>query len=368
MTLFQDITRKPLPDNYHHPLSASKKRWLYCPASASIPDTKEAGDAAKFGNLVHEYADRLSRGLLPSDNTVDTQALQAAQKYLEAVKPYLAGCDEVKTEWRVYLDGVPTLLFDTLSGTADKVGVSEFGPLIIVDLKTGFVDVPVEDNDQMDFYGLGAYWALKPEVRATITGILEIIIQVNGRVGVQVKECWKSVDDLLGWADKATTAVEACETTPDVFVGGWWCSKTYCPKAMTCEAHHAYLSELVGGEITDLDPEDVPVDIEEIERLLDAVPTVKAWCKLVEERGLQLALLSPEEFNRYKVVASFGHYKFKDENRFIAKARKAGVSDDIFKPRQLKSKTELEKTPFVKELLSKDMFYRPSAGYDLKPL
>jgi hypothetical protein len=367
-SLFQEVARKPLPDSYHHPLSASKaKRWMVCPAAGNLADSGYTNDAAKFGTKVHEYAERLSRGLLPSDNTIDPQALNAANSYLDAINPYLSDCDEVLTESRVYLDSITTMLFDPLSGTADKIGVTDWGALKVADLKTGYVDVEVEDNDQLDFYALGAYESLLPEVRAGITHIEEFIVQVNGRVGVEVKQVSKSVEDLLAWGQRASNAVAAVEMTPDVYVAGEHCAKSYCPKMFKCAAHLNYMRESVGCEVTELIPEDTPEDFAELEKMGAALPMVKAWCKAVEERLLNLCIEQPEMFKLFKAVASFGHRKFTDEAAFITKAREAGVADQIF-DKKLKTPGQLEKIPFVKEILEPDLFFRPSCGHNLKKL
>lgn len=368
MSLFQEIARKPLPDDYHHPLSASKaKLWLPCPAAATNQGKGRSSSAADFGTKVHEYAEKLSRGLLPVTAYPDPVAKKAAQEYLDAVAPFLSTCDEVKTEYRVYLDNVPTFLYDPLSGTADKIGVREYGPLVVADLKTGFVDVAVEDNDQLDFYALGAFWALRPEVRATVSHVVQIIVQVNSRVGCEVKVATRSLDELAGFAARVGYAVDAAELTPDIFVAGKHCAEGYCGHMLKCKAHLQFMHDHLGGSIEDLDPEDITADAEKLETALDILPTVKAWCKAVEAAAEQQIAETPEAFTHYKLVASFGHRKLLDEIAFGKAAKEAGV-DDLIWDKKLKTPAALEKLPETKALVTQDTVYKPCIGYHVKKL
>lgn len=159
----------------HARLSPSgSKRWLSCAGSITLeaPFPNTSSEHADRGTAAHIVAAECLRetGLVPSDWLMDrvkvsnpgeedrfvefTEDLcEMVSGYVDIVKE-LARDNELLVEQRVDFSefvGVPGQF-----GTADAIIFRPDGEMLLIDLKTGYKYVGVENNSQLMLYALGA--------------------------------------------------------------------------------------------------------------------------------------------------------------------------------------------------------------------
>lgn len=360
------ISEHTLPDNYHHPMSMSSlKRSMKCPASVKAANNIEqkTNERAKFGTLVHEYVLKIHNNeIIEQIEGFSPDAYNAALKYIEEINKLFEDADIVLMEKRVFLESITTRLFDPLSGTVDSAALRLFDRLIVVDLKTGFVDVPVKDNPQLLGYTLGIWDAMSDFAKTSINRIDIVIIQINNRVGCEIKTHTITVEKLLEFRKELQEAVVRVEDFPDLFIAGEHCHSTYCPVALNCKAAREYVADGVGVDLHDLQPGDLLPAPTDFSRAMNILPAVKSWCKLVEQQSLEAALDNPESMPDFQVNASFGHRKWVNERLVIFAAKAKGLYDKCVEVK-LKSPAQLEKID--KDLVGEGTTFRPSNGYKL---
>lgn len=365
--LAQKPERKELPSDYHHPLSASTSyRWMPCAKSvkANAGIEKKQNEAAAFGSLVHEYAARLYTDKVihfELNQPANMQALRIAENYLDLLHPLIDGADLIKIEERVYLDTIAVTLYDVLSGTVDAAAVTEFGKLVVVDLKTGYRDVPVRDNSQLLYYALGVYSELDEFVRSTIVDVDIIIIQINDRFGAQLKVHTISINELLEFEKELQAAVINVETNPDSAVAGDWCE--YCAIALTCEANLKHQSETLGTNLAVYDPGiQLPMP-RDIARFLQVVPALKKQIAVLEDKALKLELDNPGTIPGWKAITKFGHRQWVDKAKVCEMATQRGISGTMIMETNLKSPAQVEK--ICRDLVNSETVIKPSTGFRL---
>ena len=357
------------PEGYHHPLSGSQmKRILECPGSVKAGEgvVKKTNAKAAFGILVHEYATQIYNAstYLLVNEPLDHAAWSTAKEYLEALEEIFADINVNARilEKRVWLHSIKTTKFDMLSGTVDAAGWIVFNRLKMVDLKTGFINVAVEDNPQLLFYALGLYDCLDEFTRSTLREVDIYIVQINNKVGCEVKKQTITIAELLEFREKLQAAVTRVEEHPDLLIAGEHCDTTYCPVALNCPAHRAWLAEGVGMDLHDLQPGDLLPAPSDLRRALNVIPAVKAWIKLVEEQGLEAELAEPGTLVDWKAVTSFGHRKWVDEEVIKTKAKALGILDKVIKT-SLKSPAQVEEIDPT--LVVEGTTFRPDNGTKL---
>lgn len=357
----------------HALLSASgSHRWLNCPPSARLeaefPD--EGSDFAKEGSLAHAIAAKklkerlgqptfaetaeirkLSKDILPTgemEEFTDEYVEFVMNRYSEAVRETAEG--KLKPQLSIekildYSDYVPEGF-----GTGDAVIVSN-GTVEVIDFKYGKgVKVSAEDNTQMKLYALGAigffdYCYPFDTVRMTI--YQPRISNISSHeISVGELEQWakNEVEPLarLAWAGKGSRQ------------SGDWCRfckvKGNCPR-LTADSLVSYF----------INPNAEIVKPSEIGGLLGMMPTIKDWMKAIEDRSLEMAM-GGTEIPGYKIVAGRSVRKIKDARMVAAALGMAGgTAEMIFKPRELKTLTELEK------IFGKKEFARVCGAYIEKP-
>lgn len=398
-------SRPVLPPDYHHPISPSQlKRIFQCTGSVeACKDIKqEVGEAAHFGRLVHEYAYQL---YLKTDQYIAENCLRTAeengvkdqdiQKVIAIAHRYLNELAKMMSpsyiedgfykwpddedrhddpcDWapNFIQDGVmehrlfmPDLFYkgEQLSGTVDYAAVIPFERLIVVDLKTGMQDIQPEDNLQLMFYAAACFFSLDAFSRAVIPKIDLVIIQINDRVGVEVKTHTVTEQDLADFVSALKELVHEVEWNPRLFPGEH-CYQTYCPARFTCPAYKKYVADNVGGEIIEIPKNEItePIDFA---RWLNIIPAIKDRIQQIEKMALQAALDNPDLVPGWTVKQSFGHRKWENVEE-AAKQMELMLGIEAYK-RELVSPAQAEKL-IDKKLHKKAMpaTVRPDLGYKL---
>ena len=360
-------TRPVYPKGWHHPISISSlARVIPCPGTiAASKDIKRTvNKQAEFGTRVHEYAAYIytngdARLHVQADlehTDFDPKAWKMAHQYLDMLYPLLEGADIVKIEERVFLDSIRITKYDTLSGTLDAGAVWLFGKLRIIDLKTGYVAVSAENNLQEMGYALGVWDNLDEFSKATITEIELCIIQINDK-GAELKTHTITIDELMEFRVVLQITVNYIENYPDYRQAGEWCSKHYCPAALTCETNQKYLGAAVGvNNIMDFEPcnDELPADID-YAKLLAVIPAWKSFINLIEERALNIELEEPGSISGWKAVTGLTNRAWIDEKAVMRKAKELGIYELILTEPKLKTPKQIEEIKIAGEKVGKQL-------------
>jgi hypothetical protein len=216
------------PDRLHACYSpSSAHRWTVCTASAtaiSALGEQEEGDAAKKGTAAHEELERCLAGGTPDEDHVSAYAVALALAYLKGLPD-----GQMWVEQRVHLT-------EQIWGRCDVAHWhAESETLTIVDLKDGFVDVDVVDNEQLRIYAAASIYTHKLPAK----WIRYCIVQPNSIIpGPRCKQWTEGADALFAFAEKTA----AVPRGPLIFQEGEQCK--YCPLFGRCPATQDVLLRL----------------------------------------------------------------------------------------------------------------------------
>lgn len=340
-------------------------RWLNCTAAPRLEaNVEDAGSSfAEEGTLAHaycakklkaflglpvegedreiaEYYDRYHTGEM--DEYTDTYAAIVLEKYnaARAKTPDAQLLIETRLDFGQY---IPEAF-----GTADAIIIAD-GTMEVIDFKYGKgVKVSAVENPQMMIYGLGAYDKFCfdyniSRVRMTI---------VQPRID-NLSEYEITAADLELWAnDVLTPKAKEAHKGDGPQKPGTWCQ--FCKVKNSCRA----LAELCTGSVQDpklLTPAELA------ENVLPILPVIKTWLSGVEDYALQQAL-SGVQLPGWKIVEGRSVRKIVDQEAAAEALNAAGyVHDQIFKPVELRTITDLEK------LIGKKQFAALVGAYIDKP-
>nr|DAR00201.1 MAG TPA: Protein of unknown function (DUF2800) [Caudoviricetes sp.] len=343
----------------HAILSASaSSRWLRCTPSARLerkfPDA--SSPYALEGSRAHERAEYfLNRFLKTGDSNV---LIREDVEMNDAVQIYVNICVEKINEARTASPDAQIKVEQRLDfsrwvpegfGTGDMVMVSD-KYFEIVDLKYGKgVPVSAINNSQMRLYALGMYEAFgylygADEVRMTI---------VQPRLDSVSTETI-SVDDLLTWGEEVKKKAKIAFAGKGEFCAGNHCR--FCKARNTCRAHAEYELKNVKEDLQTAELEDF-----EISDILLRAKNIKTWLDGLESYALGKAL-DGYNWPGMKLVEGRSNRKITDDTIAANNLMNAGFgADEIYKPRALRSITDLEK------LCGKKMFSELMSGVIEKP-
>lgn len=340
-------------------------RWLNCTAAPRLEaDVEDTGSSfAEEGTLAHaycakklkeflglnvegeekeiaEYFDKYHTGEM--DEYTDTYATIVLEKY-NATKAKTADAQllvETRLDFGQY---VPEAF-----GTADAIIIAD-GTMEVIDFKYGKgVKVSAVDNPQMMIYGLGAYEKFCFDYN--INRVCMTIVQP--RID-NLSEYELSAGQLKEWAtDVLTPKAKEAYNGDGPQKPGTWCQ--FCKVKNNCRA----LATLCTNAVTDpklLSPEELASDV------LPILPVVKTWLSGVEEYALQQAL-SGVRYPGWKIVEGRSVRKIVNQKAAAEALNGAGyISEQIYKPQELRTITDLEK------LIGKKQFAALVGDYIDKP-
>jgi hypothetical protein len=248
---------------------SSAHRWTVCTASATAIAAlgeQEEGDAAKKGTAAHEELERALGGAMPDPDHVSAYAVALALAYLKGLPP-----GQMWVEQRVALT-------EQIWGRCDVAHWHlPTSTLTIVDLKDGFVDVDVVENEQLRIYAAASLSTHKVPAK----WIRYCVVQPNSIVpGPRVKQWMESADALQEWAAKTA----AIPRGPLQFVAGEQCK--YCPLFGRCSASQDVLLKL--NVMLANAPDAVPPD--QVQMFLATKKPVADWFAALEKSATKAAL------------------------------------------------------------------------------
>ena len=236
-------------------------------------------------------------------------------------------------------------------GTADAIIIAD-GVMEVIDFKYGKgVKVSAERNPQMMIYALGAYERFSFDYR--IDCIRMTIVQPRidnlSEYEISVAELNQWVDDVL--IPKAKEAYEGKGPQKP----GEWCQ--FCKVKNSCRA---LTDQCIKAVNSNPDPRLISAD-ELANEVLPIVPVIKTWLSGIEEYALGQAL-SGVRLPGWKVVEGRSIRRIEDQRAASEALTGAGYSEtDIYKPKELRSLTDLER------LVGKKNFSAICGEYITKP-
>ena len=330
----------------HAVLSASAShRWLVCTPSARLerqfPD--KGSPYAAEGTTAHALAERTLKGYLAGGaaevSCEDKEMQEAVQRYVDTCVEKIGAARHASPDAKVLVEH--RLDFSAFVpdgfGTGDMVIVSD-GGLEICDLKYGKgVRVEADHNSQMMLYALGALaeygWLYDiGHVRMTI---------IQPRID-NISSWALSEAELLNWGAKVRRIAKEAYEGKGEYKPGDHCR--FCKARAVCRA---YADAMKAHIDKDLKPGPELEDFE-IADILEHAKEIKNWLDGVEAYAMGKAL-SGSKWPGMKLVAGRSARKITDEAAAAASLMAAGYSD-IYRPRSLRTLTDLEKLCGKKKL------------------
>ena len=333
------------------------ERWLECTAAPWLEATQAKIDMAfnEEGTFAHAAAELLWNsvmGMAPqeferretalrkeiADAGFDAAGMFAyATRWQNAVR---AINDEYWTDWLFLAveHGVELSDLDpALRGRIDFFGVFDglLGvEMIISDLKYGQgVRVPAENNPQQMLYAYGAFLSLPKEIQHQLDDESTVHIQlaqVRVEDGVQTWET--TLGEIREWVDsKVAPALREIEQGGN-YRPGKHCQ--FCLAAGACRARGDAAAAALGVVADLLTPEETAA-------WLDQVPTVRGFCKALEDRALR-EILQGREIPGWGVKRSAGQRKIVDTEEAIDRLVQAGYRQSDVSTRKVNTLGSLE--------------------------
>lgn len=233
----------------------------------------------------------------------------------------------------------------------------ENGVVEIVDYKNGYGLVEAENCSQTAGYGISLLdtfdlWNKIQTVKTTI-----VQPNVNHKDG-PIRQDIYNIYEMLQWRDKFHRSIALTEDKTQKPNAGEWCH--YCKGQANCRARIEYIMEVAYTNV----PFD-ELSIGELEIIYRNISGIKFFLEKVENRVLGLAMKGCK-FDDFKVVASYGRTKCKDENALVDYAVGEGHEKNSLYNIKLKSKTDLKRLLPLKVI--NEYFISPEPGKKLVPM
>lgn len=325
-------------------------RWINCTAAPRLEAdvTDKGSDFAAEGTLAHAYCalklkeffglpteeeakeiaelnDRYHTGEM--DEYTDTYKTIVLEKFNAARA--ITKDAQLLVETRLnFSEYVPEAF-----GTADAIIIAD-GTMEVIDFKYGKgVKVSAVDNPQMKIYALGAYDKFSFEYK--IDRVRMTIIQPR----IENFSEWDlNISDLMEWTGAVLTPkAKQAHKGDGPQMPGDWCQ--FCKVKSNCRALTQKCIEAAENHPDPklISPDELAADV------LPILATVKTWLAGVEDYALQQAL-SGVQLPGWKVVEGRSIRKITDQDGAAVALNKAGYNtNEIFKPQELRTITDLEK-------------------------
>ena len=354
--------------------ASSYSRWSTihggCPGSVRLSRGVQSVESehAKLGTYAHTVASQLLEKHFFKKDPVGGY-LYADDEMMEAVDVYV---DYVKKEGaRVLSERFIEHGFDLSEiypgayGTADAVIYHpQDKELVVIDYKHGAgISVEVEDNLQLQYYGLGALLSLKKPCEK----VKLVVVQprCDHEAGVIRSWSFDAVDILDFAADLAYDAEQTARPDAPLVPSKKTCR--FCPAAaMKCPAIKDKAQALAKLEFSDTKP----YDTEELDRVLQMLPAIEAWATKVREFAYAEAVKGrpPKGWKLVDKRATRQWNAPVDEIvAYMSHATKKPIKEFFSEPK-IKSPAQMEKlvSKQIGEGLRK-MIVAVSSGYNLVP-
>ena len=359
----------------HAKLSASSAaRWLHCPKSVvlteGLPD--KVSDFAREGTLAHSIAEQVlteyktyGRAVMmyPSVPSSVKKDPLYYDGMVDDVKPYV---DYVIDTFEAHGEGAVLEIERRVDfsewvphgfGTSDALIISD-GTLEVIDLKFGKgVMVDATENPQMMLYALGAY-----DANTYIYDIEKVRMTIVQPRLDHISTFEMSVDGLLAWANETVKPTAQLAYKGEGFQqAGDWCR--WCKLKETCRVRANTMLDMTSLR------EKASLTDDELDYILSHAKEIQNWLSDVE-RGALERVAGGKPIKGWKLVEGRSNRKIADEGKLIVAMTQAGWGEDeIFKPKELQTLTNLEKLVGKKRFAEEfgDLVYKPEGKATLVP-
>lgn len=335
---------------------------------------------------------RLSRGMQTVESEyakegthAHTVASQILEKHFYKKDPpggWLAATDEMMEAVNVYVDYVKkegarvlserfiehgfdlSEIYPGAYGTADAVIYHpQDKELVVIDYKHGAgISVEVEDNLQLQYYGLGALLSLKKPCKT----VKLVVVQPRCDHDEGVIRSWTfdAVDILDFAADLAYDAAQTAKEDAPLVPSKHACK--FCPAAVKCPAIKDKAQALAKLEFSATKP----YDGEQLSHALQMLPALEAWCKKVRAFAYAEAVHGRTPPG-WKMVAKRGTRKWNAPVDvivdYMSRATLKPVKEFFTEP-ELKTPAQMEKLASKQINMGlREMIITVSSGYNLVP-
>jgi len=314
----------------HAKLSPSgAHRWMRCPGSvvleAQYPDrgsvyAREGSAAHELAAIVLENGDESARPYVGKQVEfrdgdemvlwpVTEDMADHVDDYVKLVRQKAQG-KTLLVERKVPIGHITGE--EGATGTSDAIILDTAGKTIeVIDLKYGMgVKVVAEDNEQAQFYGLGAL-----EEYGIVGDFEQVVMTIHQPRLNHVSEHWLTVEQLQDFAARAGDASRqvdlalSLDGVDDLLNPGEKQCK-FCSAKASCPALRAEITEVVGGsaaatidEFADFVPEAVDMQTGDnyLPIAMSKVELVEQWCKAVRAE-VERRLFAGQQVDGYKLV------------------------------------------------------------------
>ena len=347
--------------NLHAKLSPSgAHRWMACPGSvtleADFPDTSSA--YAREGTAAHELAAMVLEDPSSTANHYVGKKIAFDDHGEEVVWPITKEMADYVDDYVSFVRerAVGKILHvecklsighitgeDGATGTSDVVIIDrEQEAIEVIDLKYGMgVRVDAENNEQMQFYALGALYEY--ELISDFSWVTMVIHQPRLN---HVSEWNIPVDQLRRFEDEARHAADKVRWEEPTFNPSEKQCR-FCKAKATCPALRAEVTDIVGGVATldDFTPETVDSQTGDnyLPVAMSKVGLVEDWCKAVRAE-VERRLLAGQTVDGYKLVEGRkGNRTWSDEDAVTALFKSFRLRQEEMYDLKLISATKAEK-------------------------
>lgn len=371
--------------------ASSAERFWHCPGSVTVYghlENKSSFYAAE-GTAAHRVAEICLKEAIRSDTLphesqpsimknaiievdgfnikVEDGIIDAVGEYLtflaKELEKYNSPLYRLKVEVEFHLKHLNKEAY----GTCDALIHVPYSRLIVVDYKHGAgVPVDVEDNKQLKYYALGAYYALPKDEAEEIYDIEMVIVQprcVHADGGI--RRTTIAVKELLKWEKELQKAVDRVENKDETLLAGKHCK--FCRAKAICPEAKNEVARLAGVDFEKVDFTTIDIKTispKEIAHLMQYVPFIKDWCDEIlkhahteAERGITIP--------GYKLVEKRANRIWKDPEKVKEKLY-IHYKEEIYEEPKLLSPAKMEKMVDKKDKeFLETLWLKPDAGKTL---
>jgi len=334
----------------HALLSASgAHRWLRCTPSARLEEKlpERQTSYADAGRLAHEMAEvKLRKHFI---EPIGPQKFAAVMRKFRSNEHYSPELEKIVDTFVDYCKSVemlfssrPYVLVETRVdyshvapegfGTADFIAVGD-DLLVIADLKTGQgKPVPIQGNEQMRLYALGALKA--------VAGIFPVnrvrMAIIQPKVYDEPQEDEITVEELERWAAEIAPIAQMAYEGKGEYVVGEHCQ--FCRARETCRAR---IEQFFGA--AELMPHKPPIiSWDEVGEVLRKAEGIVSWYNDLKELAL-LHILDGGEVPGWKAVEGRGSRVYTNIDEAFGALRAAGIDEAIIYERRPLTPAQLER-------------------------
>lgn len=364
----------------HSPIGASScERWWNCPGSVILMKDIPSFDGNKHtaeGTVAHtlgeqqleayiyleksgndgaaiaefpQLDDEVGRSYVEQgfEIEVSDDMVEAVEVYIQTVAEYLteyglSWAYDVRTEVMFDLTHIDSEAF----GTCDAVIVAPMNRIIVIDYKHGKGHaVEVENNHQLLYYALGAYYEMPEQDRVELAYIETVIVQPRARhLHGGVRRHVYPISVLLEFEVELHAAIQRVRKGATDLAIGPWCK--FCTAKPECPEQLGALSQATGLAFAAVSqrrldlPKPEALTPDRLGQLMENASLLKTWISSVIDLATAVAV-NGKEVTGYKIVEKTGNRRWLDESKVI-EVLSADYGDKIF-TKKVKTPAQMEK-------------------------